>query len=248
MVRLVPVAAALLLVVGLVATADGHQYRVDGLRVDGISPDGRWLMVLRDDGSRILRDLTGTTWLAFPEGDSTSGTRWSPDGRWLAVQTSHESATTNVVDTETVDLTTGARAKILLDHAGPDRVCAVRNSGELVLCPSSEAALSGLRLTDATGKVIRDIPAKNLGLRPTEAVLPALGTPMLGPDDHTLYIGTSDPATPESTASPAAGAQHRFVVGFDIDAGRVTERYPLPVPRPAAQRSAANAGAVPSRP
>jgi hypothetical protein len=41
MVRLVPVAAALLLVVGLVATADGHQYRVDGLRVDGISPDGR---------------------------------------------------------------------------------------------------------------------------------------------------------------------------------------------------------------
>jgi hypothetical protein len=106
----------------------------------------------------------------------------------------------------------------------------------LVLCPSSDLSASELSLADGTtGQIIRDIPSASLGLRPTEAMLAELGKPMLGPDDHTLFIGTRDTATPGSTAAPAEG-QHRFLVGYDIDTGRLTERYPLPDQIPAAER------------
>ncbi|WP_327003058.1 hypothetical protein OHA72_49590 [Dactylosporangium sp. NBC_01737] len=64
-------------------------------------------------------------------------------------------------------------------------------------------------------------------------MLAELGTPVLGPDDHTLFI---------PTRATAATGQGRFLVGFDIDTGRPTERYPLPDQVPAAQRSAADGG------
>ncbi|MFF5228022.1 hypothetical protein [Dactylosporangium sp. NPDC000521] len=221
----------------VLVTADGNQYRVNGLSVDGMSPDGRWLLVLRPDGTRVLRDLTGTGRHEFAGGDTTSGARWSADSRRLVVQISDGTAATNSVVTYMVDLATAARATVPLDPTLPDRVCAVRNSGVLVLCPSRESALSGLRLADGTtGQVIRDIPSGNLGLRPTEAVPAELGTPRLGPDDHTLFIGTRDTATPGSAAGPAAGGQNRFLVAFDLETGRLTGRYPLPDQIPAAQR------------
>ncbi|WP_433041643.1 hypothetical protein [Dactylosporangium sp. CS-033363] len=197
----------------VVVMTDGRQYRVDGLRVDGISPDGRWLLVARSDGTWVLRDLTGTARQEFGgggNGATTAGPHWSPDGRRLVLQ---------VGVTYLVDLAAGgSRATVPLD----DRVCAVRNSGMLVLCP---APLAGLRLADGTtGRVLRDIPAAELGLRPTESVPADLATPMLGPDDRTLFIGTRDTAG-------------RYLVGFDLDAGRLSERYPLPDAIPAAERS-----------
>nr|BFE60450.1 hypothetical protein GCM10020063_049760 [Dactylosporangium thailandense] len=218
----------------VLVTADGSQYRINGLSVDGISPDGRWLLVQRPDGSRVLRDLTGTARHEFAGGDTRSGASWSPDSRRLVVQIADGSAATNSVVTYMVDLGTGARTTVPLDPGLSGRVCAVRDSGVLVLCPSPESSFSGLRLADGTtGRVIRDIPAADLGLRPTEAVLAELGTPVLGPDDHTLFIGTHD---------TAAGERNRFLVGFDIDSGTLTGRYPLPDRIPAAQRSAANGG------
>jgi hypothetical protein len=202
--------------------ADGSQYRVNGLRVDGMSPDGRWLLVLRSDGTKVLRDLDGTGRYEFAGGEPDSSARWSPDSRRLVVQIA-DTATRAVV-TYMVDLATGARATVPLDPMRADRVCAVRNSGVLVLCRSSG---SGLRLADGTtGQVVRDIPSASLGLRPTEAALAELGTPMLGPDNQTLFIGTRDTA-----------GEQRFLVGFDIDTGRLTERYPLPDQLPAAERS-----------
>ncbi|MEV4509120.1 hypothetical protein AB0K00_09220 [Dactylosporangium sp. NPDC049525] len=224
----------------VLVTADGSQYRVNGLRVDGMSPDGRWLLVLRSDGTKVLRDLAGTARHEFAGGDPSSGARWSPDSRRLVVQIEHRTAAPSSVVTYLVDLATGARATVPLDPTSPDRVCAVRNSGVLVLCPSPESSFSGLRLADGTtGQVIRDIPSANLGLRPTEA---EFGTPVLGPDDHTLFISTGAMITPGSTAAAAAGGQQRFLVGFDIDTGRLTERYPLPDQIPGAQRSATNGG------
>ncbi|MET7426813.1 hypothetical protein [Dactylosporangium sp. NPDC005555] len=221
----------------VLVAADGSQYRVNGLSVYGISPDGRWLLVLRPDGSKVLRDLTGTGRHEFAAGDTSSTARWSPDSRRLVVQISNRAAATDAVVTYMVDLATGARATVPLDLARHDRVCAVRNSGVLVLCPLPESSFSGLRLADSTtGQVIRDIPSTDLGLRPTETAPADLGTPILGPDDHTLFMGVRDAATPGSNAAPAGGGQNRFLVGFDLETGRLTERYPLPDRVPAAQR------------
>lgn len=201
----------------VLVTVDGGQYRVDGLRVEGMSPDGRWLLVLRPDGSRVLRDLAGTARHEFAGADLRSGASWSPDSRRLVVQLSDIAYM--------VDLATAERSKVPLDPARPDRVCAVRNSGVLVLCPTLS---SGPRLADGvTGQVIREIPTAALGLRPAEAPLADLATPMLGPDDHTLFMGTRD-------AAMATGSH--FLVGFDLDTGLLTERYPLPDQLPAAQR------------
>lgn len=203
----------------VLVTADGRQYRVEELLVDGISPDGRWLLTLRADGSRVLRDLNGTARQEFTGGDTTASV-WSPDSRRLVVQVSGGSPGTYLVD-----LTTAARSMVPLDPASTDRVCAVRNSGELLLCPQPEPS-SGLRLADSTtGRVIRDIPTTALGLRPTEAKAEPLETPALDLDDRTLFIRTHDTA-----------GQHNFMVGFDLDTGRLTQRYQLPDESPPAER------------
>ncbi|MEV0560869.1 hypothetical protein [Dactylosporangium sp. NPDC050588] len=209
--------------------ADGRQYKVDGLRVDGMSPDGRWLLVLRSEGSWVLRDLTGTARQEFAGVDTSAGASWSPDSRRLVVQTSSRSGVTY-----TVDLTTGARGTAPPDLPRTARVCAVRNSGELLLCPLPESSFSGLRLADGTtGRIVRDIPTTDLGLRPTETVPESFGAPILDTDDRTLFMRTHDAADPGS-----AVGQNTFLVGFDLETGRLTHRYPLPDDIPGAQRPA----------
>ncbi|GAA3199553.1 TolB family protein [Dactylosporangium siamense] len=215
-------------------TADGRQYRVNALSVQGISPDGRWLLVLRSSqGPWVLRDLTGTGRQEF-EGDTTFSASWSPDSRRLVVQTSRRSGVTYLVD-----LTTGARSTVPLDPARAGRVCAVRNSGQLVLCSSEEVPFSGLRLADGTtGAVVREITVAALGLAPTETMAAGRGIPRLDIDDHTVFIPVHDSAGPDDTPASAPAGHDRNVVlaGFDLDTGRLTQRYPLPDRIPGAQR------------
>jgi hypothetical protein len=214
--------------------ADGRQYRVNALSVHGISPDGRWLLTLqRSQGTWVLRDLTGTGRQEF-EGDTTFSATWSPDSQRLVVQTSRRSGATYMVD-----LTTGARSTVPLDPARAGRVCAVRNSGQLVLCSSEEVPFAGLRLADGTtGAVVREVTVAALGLGPTESVAAGRGIPRLDIDDRTVFIPVHDPAGPDDTpaAAPAGHDRNVLLAGFDLETGRLTQRYPLPDRRPGAQR------------
>ncbi|GAA3456447.1 hypothetical protein GCM10018962_82810 [Dactylosporangium matsuzakiense] len=201
-----------------VLTADGHQYRVDGLQVQAISADGRWLVTLRTDQTRVLRDLAGTGRQELPPGE---GAHFSPDSGKLVVPARSGSATI-------VDLATAARTTVPLDPAPPNRVCAIRNSGNLVLCQAPGSPFNGLRLADgATGHIARDIA--DLGLPRGETVPAESGSVTLGPDDRTVYL-------------TATQGEHRSLVGYDLGEGRLTVRYPLPDKGPAAERPGANGG------
>ncbi|MFI5916567.1 TolB family protein [Dactylosporangium sp. NPDC051541] len=216
-------------------TAEGRQYHVNALSVQGISPDGRWLLVLRSPGGPwVLRDLTGAERQEF-EGDTTFSASWSPDSRRLVVQTSRRSGVTYMVD-----LTNGTRSTVPLDPARAGRVCAVRNSGQLVLCSSEEVPFSGLRLADGTsGAVVREITVAALGLRPTDTMAEGRGIPRLDIDDHTVFIPVHDSAGPDDTPATAPAGHDRNVLlaGFDLETGQLTQRYPLPDRIPGAQHS-----------
>jgi hypothetical protein len=206
-------------------TEDDRQYRVDGLSVGGLSPDGRWMLVVRSDGGWVLRELTGTRRQEFTGGDTSASWRWSRDGGRLVMQLSSRTGVTHVVD-----LSTAARTTLTLDPARSGRVCAVRNSGELVLCASDESPFSGIRLADGrTGQVTREISVADLGLAPNEGMAQGLGMPMLDVDDHTLLVPVHDSSAPDAAMAPEPPHRNNSLVGFDLSTGRLTtQRYPLP--------------------
>jgi hypothetical protein len=195
-------------------TSDGRQYAVP--RADwlvGISPDGRWLLWSEPSRRVVMRDLTGTGRYEFGP-DTANGfvvAAWSPDSRRLALQILHNAAS-DVEDRVTlmVDLDPVAQRTVPLDRG--HSVCAVRNSGDMILCPPGDAPWTKLRLVDSvTGRISREVDLDGIG--------PAFGRIALRPDDTTVVI-------------PTPGAIPTELVAIDLGTGRVTARYPLPTPTP----------------
>jgi hypothetical protein len=120
----------------ILVTEDGRQYRSPG-RVDGISPDGRWLTIV-DGGRLTLRRPDGTS---RDLGDEylTETAAWSPGSRWLALRMI--SADAEVRNTTVLDL---SNDRVVTVSDGPYRdteICGVLDSGDVLLCTSDTTSI-----------------------------------------------------------------------------------------------------------
>ncbi|GIF67690.1 hypothetical protein Ais01nite_57250 [Asanoa ishikariensis] len=198
-------------------TADGRHYD-GGEAVRAISPDGRWVAMLRD-GRRVVRDLGGDRVVDLGTDDDTNIVAWSRDSRWMAVRTgvTNPGAPQSV---KVVELATGTEvAEVAAGAYGTTTVCGLRDSAYLLLCYavaySDEVSVSTVNPLDGS-ELGRDVVTMNRGLEDSQFA----GGALL-PDGHTLALWTENPAG--ATDDPRT---------FDLNQPGVRpRRHTLPVPK-----------------
>jgi hypothetical protein len=210
-------------------TTDGRHFVLPGAeRLVGISPDGRWVLWAMANRRVVLRDLTGTQRHEFGpnSADGAVVATWSPDSKRLVLVILHRPAS-DANDRLIVMINLDPLAQRTVPLDADDRVCAVRNSGELVLCPPADSWWTKLRLADGvTGRVTRTIELERIG--------PLSGRFVLRPDDATMVVPARDGNDPWPSLAP------NRLVAIDLDTGRVTARYPLPELAPVYSRKEAD--------
>lgn len=175
----------------------GDHYRLDGVeRVSGVSPDGRWVALVRD-GRLSLRDMASATERDLDGGDEAY-VDWSADSRWLVVRAHHYDRAVRTTTT-VVEVATGRRTTL---PVGPYRdafLCGLRNAGDVVLCAGDEKSVRiRVWLVDGrTGATLRGVtvdPSAVLTRSERQADWAALDLGrggFLAADDRTLLFRTS---------------------------------------------------------
>ncbi|MEV4537164.1 hypothetical protein AB0J82_25635 [Asanoa sp. NPDC049518] len=199
----------------LVADDGGHYDAGEGVRA--ISPDGRWVALVRD-GRVVLRDLGGDRVVDLGSDDDTNVAAWSSDGRWLAVRsgvTNHGAPQSVMV----IELATGRQAaKVAAGDYGTTVVCGLRDSAFLLLCSDfdniDEVSLS--RVNPLTGD---DLGRQTVDLNKGVTKSFFVGGELM-PDGHTLAFRTE-------------GLEHAAgdLLTFDLSRPNLRPRHHnLPVP------------------
>jgi hypothetical protein len=143
----------------ILVTPAGKQYWIEPTRRDehqdamSLSPDGRWLLLLRGN-SLVLRDLTGTTERPVNDRGATRAF-WSPDGRWLALYNAPGKMSGTTAGSVTVSgIPTGPQWTLPLNRY-PDTVpVGVLDDGELILAPTAtDSAVGGAAASAALATI-----------------------------------------------------------------------------------------------
>jgi len=120
----------------VLVTVTGSQYRLPDTGPRSLSPDGRWLLSVRDK-RLILRDLTGTEVrdLGSEIAVGAFSAVWSTDGAELVIQQDQMRNAPPYDRATVVDLALGQSSTVPLVQFTGTSVCGVQGNGDLVLCP-----------------------------------------------------------------------------------------------------------------
>jgi hypothetical protein len=193
-------------------TEDGRHY--DAGTVRDLSPNGRWVVVLR--GERLtLRDLTGTATRDLGPQGEVSVAAWSPDSRWMAMRSAPAQRVTTVID-----LATGQAAATLPGGTfGNASVCGLRDSTYVVLC-RSDGSKADLWIVDPTTG--RELSHSTVPIPDPPGVTTISRSSQLMPDLHTQARWTTYQTDQGLRLSGDA-------VLFDLDQPTApVRRHPLP--------------------
>jgi hypothetical protein len=198
-------------------TVDGGQYRLpDEARGYGLSPDGRWLLVVTE-GRYVLRDLTGAEAKVLDRhGGRSVAVGWSGDSAVLALQQTFGAEGTPDLEAAAtvVELPSGGTRSVGLTPYPGEFICGVRPDGDLLLCPwDSVAGHVVVRLVDGrTGNErshmdadVTDVLSEDQ--RKADEWAPAFGQQVTAlPDGDTLVVRASryiafDDARPRATVA-----------------------------------------------
>jgi len=212
----------------VLVAVDGSQYRLPDPAPRSLSPDGRWLLSVRDQ-RLTLRDLTGTEVLDVGAyyGAGPFAAVWSTDGAGLVVQLRNAPPFTEAT---VVDLDAGRSSTVPLTRLSGTAVCDRQGNGDLVLCSGrfDRRELATWVVDGITGQ-LRSLRTLDLSdaLEPAERrgeeVAGQLGDwQLVLADGATLALRAHDYVPDQGVTTPGD------LLLFDIATGRFVRRIDLP--------------------
>ncbi len=208
----------------LVTTA-GTQYRLpDSAFQSGLSPDGRWLLLVGNGGPAVLRDLTSTRQvdLGIELGGGLLTAFWADDSSRLATMASSDGRVT------VVDLPSGHHHAVSISRYADTGLCGIQDAGDLILCPMSmgQPRVTVRTVDNTSGQQRRavtiDLSGTLTASERQEVALVGLALFNPLPGGHQLLFQTLD----YDAAHGVATAGDLLVL--DLDGGTVVRRLSLP--------------------